>query len=44
MLNFDFSQKGLHSILCMAFQEKFFSCYILLTDQIPLRHCLYFLR
>ena len=28
----------------MIFQENFFSCYILLTDQISLTGCLYFLR
>ena len=28
----------------MIFQEKCFSCYILLTDQISLFDCLYFLR
>ena len=34
MLNFHFSEKHLgivsHQILCMIFQEKYFSCYILL--------------
>ena len=34
----------LHHILCMIFQKKYFSCYILLTDQISLSGCLYFLR
>ena len=34
----------LHHILCMIFQEKCFSCYILLTDQISLPDCLYFSR
>ena len=34
----------LHHILCMIFQEKCFSCYILLTDQISLSDCIYFLR
>ena len=32
----------LHNILCMIFQENYFSC--LLTDQILLSVCLYFLR
>ena len=41
MLNFDFfykrvCEKFLHHILLMIFQEKYFSCYILLTDQISL--------
>ena len=31
-------------ILCMIFQEKCFSSYILLTGQMSLSHCLYFLR
>ena len=31
----------LHHNLCMIFREKFFSCYILLTDQISLSDCLY---
>ena len=30
----------LHQILCMIFQEKYFSCYILLADQISLSDCL----
>ena len=34
----------LHYILCIIFQQKRFSCYILLTDQISLSDCLYFLR
>ena len=34
----------LHQILCMISQEKCFSCYILLTDQILLSDCLYVLR
>ena len=33
-----------HQILCNIFQEKCFSCCVLLTDQIPLSNCLYFLR
>ena len=36
MPNFFFLEKIQH-ISCMIFQEKYFSCYILLTDQI---HCL----
>ena len=47
MLNFDFLEKGLdilHHILCIIFQDKFFSCYILLTDQISLLGSPYFLR
>ena len=56
MLDFDFLKskklfkvkKGLemflHHVLCMIFQEKCFSCYILLSDQISLSDCLYFLR
>ena len=31
-------------ILCKIFSEKYFSCYILLTDQISLSFCIYFLR
>ena len=34
----------LHHILLMIVKEKYFSCYILLTDQISLSDCLYFLR
>ena len=33
-----------HPILYMIFQEKCFSYYILLTDQISMSDCLYFLR
>ena len=33
----------LHKILCMVFLEKYFSCYVLFTDQISLSDCLYFL-
>ena len=32
----------LRHILCTIFQVKYFSCYILLTDQISLSDCLYF--
>ena len=31
-------------IFCMIFEEKYFSCYILLPDQILLSGCLYFVR
>ena len=34
----------LHHILCMIFKQKCLSCYILLTDQLSLPGCLYFLR
>ena len=48
MLNFDFSENGLELVspphFVNEFQEKCFSCYILLTDQISLSDCLYFLR
>ena len=37
MPNFDFFKKR-----CPTFQEKPFSCYILLTDQISLPDCLYY--
>ena len=33
-----------YHILCMNFQEKYFSCYIFLNDQISLSDCLYFLK
>ena len=33
-----------HHILCMIFEEKFFSFHLLITDQISLSDCLYFLR
>ena len=40
MLNFDLLEKGMGIVssppFCMIFQEKFFSCYTLLTDQISL--------
>ena len=40
MLNLDFLEKGLRIVLyhifCMIFQEKCFSCFPLLTDQISL--------
>ena len=47
MLSVDFLEKGLEilrHILCIIFQDKFFSCYIQLTDQISLPGSLYFLR
>ena len=44
MLNFNFSEKGLGLVLCMIFQEKCFTCYILLTDQISLSDRLPFSR
>ena len=48
MLNLEFVEKSqeiyFHHILCMLFQEKCFSCHILLTDQISLFDCLYFCR
>ena len=33
-----------HHILCMIFQEKYYLCYILLTDQVTLCGCLCFLK
>ena len=48
MLNFYGVGKGLGigspADFVYDFQEKFSSCYILLTDQISLPGCLYFLR
>ena len=48
MLNFNFPEKGLGLVspphLWTIFQEKFFSCYIPLTDQISLSDYLYFSR
>ena len=48
MLNFDFLKKGLGIVspphLGMIFQEKYFSSFILLTDQISLPDCIYILR
>ena len=48
MLDFGFAEEGLRlvspPVLCMIFQEKCFSCYILLTDHNSLPDCLYFLR
>ena len=34
-------EQFLRHILCMIFPEKYFSCYILLTDQMSLPDCLY---
>ena len=42
MLNFDFWEKGLEIV--SSPQEKCFSCYILLTDQISLADSVYFLQ
>ena len=39
-----FCDQPLHLILRSIFQEKYFSYYILLSDQISLFHCLYFLK
>ena len=46
MLNFDFLEEGLRIVPLphMIFQEKYFSCYILLTNQISWTDCIYFLR
>ena len=48
MLNFDFLDKGLGTVspahFVYDFSKKCSSCYILLTDQISLPDCLYFLR
>ena len=48
MLSFEFLEKCLGIVsppyFVYDFQEKCFSCYILLTDQISLSDCLYFLR
>ena len=49
MLTINFSEKGLGpvfptKIFCMVIQEKYFSCYILLIDQISLSDRLYFSR
>ena len=41
MLKLNFSEKGLGLLI---FEEKCFSYYILLTDQISLPDCLYFSR
>ena len=48
MLNFDFLDKSLGIVSLVHFlydfSTKFSTCYILLTDQISLSGCLYFLR
>ena len=48
MLNFNFLKKGLGIVspphFVYDFQEKCFSSFTLLTDQISLPDCLYFLR
>ena len=48
MLNFDFLDKGLGIVSPAHFEHDFStkcsSCYILLTSQISLHGCLYFLR
>ena len=48
MLDFNFSEKGLGLVspshFAYIFEEKCFSCYTLLTDQISLLDCCYFLR
>ena len=48
MLDFDFLEKGLGIVFLSHFVHNFskscFSCYALLTDQISLPDCLYFLR
>ena len=48
MLNFGFFDKGLGIVspghFVYDFQQKCSSCYILLTDQILLVGCVYFLR
>ena len=33
-----------HHILCMIFQDNYYSCCFLITDQILLSNCFYFLR
>ena len=37
-------EQFLQRILCMIFQQKCYSCYVPLTDQISLPGCLYFLK
>ena len=44
MLNFDFLEKRLGVVLRRIFQEKYISCYALVTDQISLLDCLYLLK
>ena len=38
------SNQSPYLIFCITFRQKYFSRYILLTDQISLSDCLYFLR
>ena len=46
MFNFNFAEKGLGLVspphFVYDFQEKGFSCYMLLADPIPLSDCFYF--
>ena len=48
MLNFDFLEKGLGILFPPHFEYDFsrkcLSCYALVTDQISLPDCIYFLR
>ena len=48
MLNFEFLEKGLGIVspppLCINFQEKCFSCFNLLTDQISQSDCFWILQ
>ena len=48
MLNFDFFEKCLGKVspshLCIKKKKKYFSSYILLTDQVLLSDCHYLLR
>ena len=48
MLNYNFAGKGLGLVspphFFFVFQEKYFSCYILLMDQISLSDCPYLSR
>ena len=44
MLNFDVLDKGLRIVSPAHFMYDSILCYILLTDQISLHGCLYFLR
>ena len=37
-------EQFLHHILCMIFQGKCFSCYVLLSDEMSIPDLLYFLR
>ena len=48
MLNFDFLEIGLGIVssphFVYVFQEKSFSCYVLLTDKVSLSDCLLLLK